>query len=326
MSAAPAVGTGGKAPAEDSARAVGSSRWTPYLLLSPGMLWLGIFFLVPTAVMVSTSLQSGNIYDGFAFTGEISNYTTAISDYGGTFIKSLAYALIATLICLTVAYPLAYTIAFKSGRWRNIMLVLVIAPFFTSFLLRTNAWGTIFSDNYFPVKFMKSIGLLDLLNAINTDWLPSWLSWFNFFPNGITATDHVLATPGAVIVGIAYNFLPFMTLPLFASLDRIDVRLIEAATDLYASAWTAFRKVTFPLSLPGVVAGTLLTFIPAAGDPVNARMLGSPSDALIGNAIDSQFTVTANYPLASALSVILMATIVLMVAVYVRRAGTEELV
>jgi spermidine/putrescine transport system permease protein len=326
MSTAPAVDSGGKAPAEDTARAVGSSKWTAYVLLSPGMLWLAIFFLVPTAVMVSTSLQSGNIYDGFAFTAQFSNYSDAVSQYGATFVKSLAFALIATVICLAVAYPLAYTIAFKSGRWRNVLLVLVIAPFFTSFLLRTNAWGTIFSDNYFPVKFMHSIGLLTVLHAISTDWLPSWLSWFNFFPNGITAADHVLATPGAVITGIAYNFLPFMTLPLFASLDRIDVRLIEAATDLYSSAWTAFRKVTFPLSLPGVVAGTLLTFIPAAGDPVNARMLGSPSDALIGNAIDSQFTVTANYPLASALSVILMFIIVVMVAFYVRRAGTEELV
>ncbi len=154
----------------------------------------------------------------------------------------------------------------------------------------------------------------------------TWLSWFNFFPAGITGTEKVLQTPGAVIVGIAYNFLPFMTLPLFASLERIDVRLIEAGQDLYASAWTAFRKVTFPLSLPGVVAGTLLTFIPAAGDPVNARLLGGPGDALIGNSIDSQFNVTNNYPLASALSVILMVVIVAMVAVYVRRAGTEELV
>lgn len=326
MSAAPAVGTGGKAPAGDTARAVGSSKWTPYALLTPGMLWLGVFFLIPTIVMVSTSLQSGDIYAGFKFTGQVSNYWDAISDYGGTYIKSLAYALFATVMCLVIAYPLAYTIAFKAGRWRNILLVLVIAPFFTSFLLRTNAWSTIFADQGFPVQFMEKIGLLNLLHAINTDWLPTWLSWFNFFPAGITGTEKVLQTPGAVIVGIAYNFLPFMTLPLFASLERIDVRLIEAGQDLYASAWTAFRKVTFPLSLPGVVAGTLLTFIPAAGDPVNARLLGGPGDALIGNSIDSQFTVTNNYPLASALSVILMVVIVAMVAVYVRRAGTEELV
>ena len=288
------------------------------------MAWLFVFFLVPTAVMVYTSLQSGNIFDGFSFTAEVSNYTEALTTYGDTFTKSFVYALIATVLCLTIAYPLAYTIAFKAGRWRNVLLVLVIAPFFTSFLLRTNAWQTILSDNGPVVGFMENTGMLAVLHAIHTpEWFPEWLQ---FFPKGISADDRVLATPLAVILGITYNFLPFMTLPLYASLERIDVRLIEAGQDLYASAWAAFRKVTFPLSLPGVVAGTLLTFIPAAGDPVNAALLGSPAEAMIGNVIDSQFKVTTNYPLASALSVLLMATIVVMVAIYVRRAGTEELV
>jgi spermidine/putrescine transport system permease protein len=324
VSPAPAVGTGGKAPAEDSARSVGSSAWTPVFLLTPGLGWLFLFFLIPTIVMIWTSLQSGTIFTGFTFTAEVSNYWQAITDYGDTFIKSMVYALIATILCLVIAYPLAYTIAFKAGRWRNIMLVLVIAPFFTSFLLRTNAWQTILSDNGPVVGIMHNTGLLWLLHAIHTPtWFPEWLQ---FFPEGITAPDRVLATPLAVILGITYNFLPFMTLPLFASLERIDIRLIEAGQDLYSSAWTAFRKVTFPLSLPGVVAGTLLTFIPAAGDPVNAALLGSPAEAMIGNVIDSQFKVTTNYPLASALSVILMAAIVTMVAIYVRRAGTEELV
>jgi spermidine/putrescine transport system permease protein len=163
-----------------------------------------------------------------------------------------------------------------------------------------------------------------VLHAIQTP--ESWPSWAQIFPDGLTADDRVLATPLAVIIGLAYNFLPFMTLPLYASLERIDVRLIEAATDLYSSALTAFRKVTFPLSLPGVVAGTLLTFIPAAGDPVNAALLGSAGDALMGNAIDAQFKATGNYPLAASLSVMLMVVIVVMVALYVRRAGTEELV
>lgn len=320
---APAAGTGAAAPS-DSARAVGSSRWTPVFLLTPGMAWLFVFFAIPTVVMVWTSLQSGTIFAGFTFTGEVSNYWDAISQYGDTFIKSIVYAFIATALCLVIAYPLAYTIAFKAGRWRNIMLVLVIAPFFTSFLLRTNAWQTILSDSGPVVGFMENTGILWLLHAIHTPtWFPEWLQ---VFPQGITATDRVLATPGAVILGITYNFLPFMTLPLYASLERIDVRLIEAGTDLYSSAWTAFRKVTFPLSLPGVVAGTLLTFIPAAGDPVNAQLLGSPQESMIGNAIDSQFKVTTNYPLASALSVLLMALIVTMVAIYVRKAGTEELV
>jgi len=324
VSPAPVVGVGGKPPATDEARSVGSNKFTPYALLSPGLLWLSIFFIVPTIVMVGTSLQSGSLFDGFTFTWEFSNYTDAITQYADTFIKSIVYAFIATVLCLLIAYPLAYTIAFKAGRWRNLLLVLVIAPFFTSFLLRTNAWQTILSDNGPVVGFMENTGLLWLLNSIQTP--ESWPEWLQFFPEGITATDRVLATPLAVILGITYNFLPFMTLPLYASLERIDGRLIEAATDLYSSAWKAFRKVTFPLSLPGVVAGTLLTFIPAAGDPVNAQLLGSPAEAMIGNVIDSQFKVTTNYPLASALSVLLMATIVTMVAIYVRKAGTEELV
>ncbi|HEX5017621.1 MAG TPA: ABC transporter permease [Actinomycetes bacterium] len=330
MSAAPAPGAA-QTPQDDVARTVGSHAWTPYALLSPGMLWLAVFFLVPTVMLVTMSLSSGSAFTGtgtFSFSWEFSNYADAWNQYivdKPIFQKSLVYALIATVLCLIIAYPLAYTIAFKSGRWKNLLLVLVIAPFFTSFLLRTNAWQTILSDNGFVVDVMKNTGMLDFLHTVvNTP--DSWPSWTQIFPEGITAEDHVLATPLAVILGITYNFLPFMTLPLYASLERIDIRLIEAATDLYSSAFTAFRKVTFPLSLPGVVAGTLLTFIPAAGDPVNAFLLGSSNDALMGNAIDAQFKATGNYPLASALSVILMVVIVAMVALYVKRAGTEELV
>jgi spermidine/putrescine transport system permease protein len=331
VSAAPAPGAAAPAPLDDVARPVGAHSWTPYALLTPGMLWLAVFFLVPTVMLVYMSLSTGTAFTGdgtFSFNWQFSNYTDAVSEYvidEPIFQKSLIYALIATVLCLAIAYPLAYTIAFKAGRWRNFLLVLVIAPFFTSFLLRTNAWQTILSDNGVVVGVMKDLGILTFLNTvINTP--DSWPSWTQIFPEGITADDRVLSTPLAVILGITYNFLPFMTLPLYASLERIDVRLIEAATDLYSSAWTAFRKVTFPLSLPGVVAGTLLTFIPAAGDPVNAFLLGSSNDQLMGNAIDSQFKSTGNYPLAAALSAMLMVVIVAMVALYVRRAGTEELV
>lgn len=329
MSAAPAPGAA--TPVGDVARPVGAHSWTPYALLSPGMAWLAVFFLVPTVMLVYMSLSTGSAFTTggvFTFNWEFANYTDAIREYvidEPIFQKSLIYALIATVLCLAIAYPLAYTIAFKSGRWKNFLLVLVIAPFFTSFLLRTNAWQTILSDNGVVVGVMKDLGILSFLNTvINTP--DSWPSWTQVFPDGITADDRVLSTPLAVILGITYNFLPFMTLPLYASLERIDVRLIEAATDLYSSAWTAFRKVTFPLSLPGVVAGTLLTFIPAAGDPVNAFLLGSSNDQLMGNAIDSQFKSTGNYPLAASLSVMLMVVIVTMVALYIRRAGTEELV
>ena len=329
MSAAPAPGAA--APTTDVARSVGSHKWTPYALLTPGMLWLAVFFLVPTVMLLYMSLSSGTAFTGdgtFTFDWQFSNYSDAWSQYiveKPVFQKSIIYALIATILCLIIAYPLAYTIAFKSGRWKNVLLVLVIAPFFTSFLLRTNAWQTILSDNGFVVSIMKDTGILTFLHTvINTP--DSWPAWTQVFPDGITSDERVLSTPLAVILGITYNFLPFMTLPLYASLERIDIRLIEAATDLYSSAVTAFRKVTFPLSLPGVVAGTLLTFIPAAGDPVNAFLLGSSNDQLMGNAIDSQFKTTGNYPLASALSVILMVVIVAMVALYVKRAGTEELV
>jgi spermidine/putrescine transport system permease protein len=294
------------------------------------MLWLAVFFVIPTVMLAYMSLSTGTVFSGagtFDFSWHFANYSDAWQKYvieKPIFQKSLVYALIATVLCLIVAYPLAYTIAFKSGRWKNFLLVLVIAPFFTSFLLRTNAWGTILSDNGIVVKFMHNTGMLAVLHAINVP--DSWPSWTQIFPDGITADNRVLQTPLAVIFGITYNFLPFMTLPLYASLERLDVRLIEAGADLYSSAFTAFRKVTFPLSLPGVVAGTLLTFIPAAGDPVNAALLGSTTDQLMGNAIDAQFHATGNYPLAAALSAMLMFVIVLMVALYVRRAVTEELV
>lgn len=315
MSAAPATAT--KGTGADTAKAVGTKSWTPYLLLAPGMLWLVIFFAWPTLTLVNQSLQTGSLEKGFEFTWAFSNYVDAITGSWEVYLKSLVYSLMATAGCLVIAYPLAYTMAFKAGRWKNLMLVLVIAPFFTSFLLRTNAWKTILADNGFVVQTMEKLHLLDLLHAIQIPVV---------FADGITGVDRVLNTPLGVVAGLTYNFLPFMTLPLYASLERIDVRLIEAATDLYATAWTAFRKVTFPLSLPGVVAGTLLTFIPATGDPVNAHLLGGVQESMVGNKIYNAFYTLFDYPLAAALSVILMALIVTLVTLYVRRAGTEELV
>jgi spermidine/putrescine transport system permease protein len=328
MSAAPAPGTAPQTSFDDVARPVGAHRWTPYALLAPGMLWLAIFFIVPTITLVYLSLSSGNVFNTveLPFTWEFDNYWSVVEEYvidEPVFQKSLLFAMLATLICLAVSYPLAYTIAFKAGRWKNLLLVLVIAPFFTSFLLRTNAWSTILADGGFVVDFMKNTGMLTVLHAIHTP--ESWPSWLQILPDGLTGEDRVTQTPLAVILGLAYNFLPFMTLPLYASLERLDIRLIEAATDLYSSAITAFRKVTFPLSLPGVVAGTLLTFIPAAGDPVNSELLGATNDAMVGNVIDSQRGI-GDYPIAAAMSVILMFTIVVLVALYVKRAGTEELV
>jgi spermidine/putrescine transport system permease protein len=278
-------------------------RRTGYLLLLPGMAWLTVFFLIPLVSLFATSLQvplgstpSAGYGPGF----NVSNYTDALSRYSDQFIRSFVYAGIATIVALIIAYPLAYFIAFKAGRWRNLLLVLVVAPFFCSFLIRTYAWQTIVADNG---------AIVNALNAINV------------LPEG-----RILATPIAVVLGLAYNFLPFMILPLYASLERIDPRLIEAAGDLYARPLTAFRKVTWKLSMPGVVAGTLLTFIPATGDYINAQLLGGPKTRMIGNVIDAQFTQLRAYPTAAALSFSLMAVILVFVFLYIRRAGTEELV
>ncbi len=304
-----------RSPKNDSgsseAKAVGTSRWTPYLLLSPGMLWLAVFFVLPTAVLLVTSLYTGSLDNGytFEFPGHWATYTDAISNYWPQFVRSFVFAGLSTLFCLALAYPLAYFIAFRSGKWKATLLVLVIAPFFTSFLIRTLAWKTILSDDGLVVSTMNKLHITTLLSALH-----------------LTEDDRVLNTPLAVVLGLTYNFLPFMVLPLYASLDRMDNRLVEAAQDLYCSPWTAFRKVTWPLSLPGVVAGTLLTFIPAAGDYINAELLGTTKVSMIGNVIQDQFFVVTDYPTASALSVVLMAAIVVMVFVYVRRAGTEELV
>ncbi|GAB3121965.1 ABC transporter permease subunit [Streptomyces calidiresistens] len=284
-------------------------RYTAYWLLLPAALWLALFFVAPLFYQASTSLQTGSLERGYTLTWHFANYSDALTAYGGHFLRSFGYAAVATVLCLVIGYPIAYLIAFRAGRWRGLLLVLVIAPFFTSFLIRTLAWKTILSDSGPVVSLLGSLGVLDV-----TSWL------------GLTSGDRVLATPLAVICGLTYNFLPFMILPLYASLERIDPALREASRDLYAGAATTFRKVVFPLSLPGVVAGTLLTFIPASGDYINAQLLGSPNEQMVGNAIQKQFLNVLDYPTAAAMSFILMALILIIVSVYMRRTGTEELV
>ncbi len=293
---ADAGGPGAAAPPPSETRGRGG-----YLLLSPGGLWLVLFFLVPTITLVATSLYdpSGSLELGYQMTGHVQNYPDAISDYGEQIWRSLRYALTATVACVVLGYPLAYAIAFKAGRWKNLMLVAVIAPFFTSFLVRTLSWQYLLADNEWLVSTLRTVGL-------------------------VGDDAHLINTPLAVIAGLTYNFLPFFVLPLYASLEKIDHRLLEAAEDLYSSPFTAFRKVTLPLSMPGLVAGTLLTFIPAAGDYINAELLGSPNTRMVGNEIQDLF-YAGDYPTASALSVSLMVMIVVLVAVYVRRAGSEDL-
>jgi spermidine/putrescine transport system permease protein len=275
-------------------------RLAPYLLLTPGLAWLLVFFVVPMYYLGSTSLQKGSLELGYTFQWAWSNYSDAFTTYQTQFLRSFEYAGIATVIALVVSYPLAYWIAFRGGRWKNLFLLLVIAPFFVTYLIRTLAWETILADGG-PV-----VGILRTLHVLG--------------PSG-----RLLATSAAVIAGITYNFMPFMVLPLYVSLEQIDARLLDAAHDLYASRRWSFLRVTLPLSLPGVFAGTLLTFIPAAGDFINAQLLGTPQQYMIGNVIQSKFLVLTDYPQAAALSFVLMAVILAAVLLYARVLGTERL-
>ena len=272
----------------------------PYLFLVPGLLWLIIFFLVPLLNQAYVSLQSGDSELGYTFTWNFSTYSDAISNYHQQFFRSLKFAGIATIIDLIIAFPLAYFIAFKAGRWRNLMLLLIVLPFFTSYLVRTVSWQLILSDNGWVVSRFRDVGL-------------------------VSHNGRLLATDTAVIAGITYNFLPFMALPLYVALEKIDGRLLEAATDLYASRTTAFRKVTLPLALPGIFAGSLLTFIPAVGDFINAALLGTPNQFMIGNVIQSKFLNILDYPAAAALSFMLMGVILVGIAIYARLLGTRSL-
>jgi spermidine/putrescine transport system permease protein len=273
---------------------------TPYLLLLPGLGFLAVFFVVPIYYLANTSLQEGSLDVGYAFTWAWGNYADAISTYHEQFLRSLEYAGIATIAALLISYPLAYFIAFRGGRWKNLLLLMIIAPFFVTYLIRTLAWQTILADEGVVTGVLRTLGVL-------------------------SEDGRLLATSTAVIAGITYNFLPFMALPLYVSLEQIDVRLIEAAQDLYASKVKAFLRVTLPLSLPGVFAGTLLTFIPAAGEFINAQLLGTPRQYMIGNVIQSKFLVITDYPQAAALSFVLMAAILVAIAVYARVLGTEKL-
>jgi len=276
----------------------------PYLLLLPGFLFLFTFFILPIVNLAQTSTQTP-IADGdtgqYEQTFRFANYIDAFVENREQFARSFIFAICATLLALAIAYPLAYAIAFKSGRFKNILLVLIIAPFFTSFLLRTVAWKQILGEEGFVVPPLRTLGI-------------------------ISESTTLTSTSFAVVLGMTYNFLPFMTLPLYASLERIDPRTMEASGDLYANGITTFRRVTLPLSMPGVVAGTLLTFIPAAGDYVNAAILGNPNSKMLGNVIESRYFRIVDYPTAAALSFTLMAAILILVTLYIRKAGTEELV
>ncbi len=272
----------------------------PWLLLGPGLIWLALFFLIPIYYMGRVSLLEGSDLEGFEFTWHVQTYVDAFDAYKTQFGRSLLYAGVATVIAFAIGYPLAYVIALRGGRWRNALLLLVILPFFTTYLVRTLAWETILDDRSVVVDTLKALGL-------------------------VADDGRVLATTGAVIAGLTYNFLPFMILPLYAAIERIDKRMLEAGYDLYGSRRQVFLHVTLPMSMPGIVAGVLLTFIPAAGDFVNAELLGSPQQTMIGNVIQSRYLEITDYPTAAALSFMLMGLILVMVVAWARMAGTESL-
>ena len=274
-------------------------RFVPYLLSLPGVTWLLIFFAIPVATMASLSLQEGTLERGYVFAWRWSNYTNAFTKYDTQLFRSLLYGLIVTIVLLVVTYPMAYWIATKAGRRKNVFLLLILLPFFTPFVIRTLSWKFILADEGVFLGFFKDIGVLS---------------------DGF----QVLATPVAVVCGLIYNFLPFMALPLYVALERLDQSLLDAAYDLYSNKVQVFRRVILPLSLPGVFAGSLLVFIPSVGDFINAELLGGVRTTMIGNVIQRELLTNNDYPEGAALSLMLMLGILIGVAMYIRTVGSEE--
>ncbi|HEU0023013.1 MAG TPA: ABC transporter permease [Thermoleophilaceae bacterium] len=272
----------------------------PYALLAPGLLWLLVFFAIPMYYMAEISLKTGTLETGYQLTWHFETYLDAVSDYRDQILRSFLYAGLSTAIALVIAFPLAYVIAFRGGRYKNALLLVVILPFFITYLVRTLSWQTILDDSGWVVSVLQAVGILG-------------------------DDGRLLATTTAVVAGITYNFLPFMILPLYAALERIDPRMLEAAYDLYAKRRDVILRVVVPAAAPGIVAGVLLTFIPAAGDFVNAELLGTPQQSMIGNVIQSRYLEITDYPTAAALSFILMLLILVLVLAYARLVGTEAL-
>ncbi|MEJ7697560.1 MAG: ABC transporter permease [Candidatus Limnocylindrales bacterium] len=297
---APTARTGG-APRPGPGWRARLGRALPYLLLAPGLAWLLLFYILPAVQMFTYSISTGTLETGFTMSLTLDAYAEALARFGNQFRNSILYGGLATILTLLIGFPVAYTIAFRGGRYKNLILFLVIAPFFTSFLIRTISWKILLGDEG------------PLLGPLKHT--------FGVLPGSFS----VLSTPVAQVAGLTYNFLPFMILPLYVALEKIDIRLLEAAGDLYANRFHAFRRVTLPLALPGVFAGSLLTFIPAMGDYINAELLGNPSTRMIGNVIQNRLLIQNDYPVGSALSFILMAGILVAVTVYARALGTEQL-
>lgn len=292
-------------------RTLRTAKWTPYLLAAPGLLVIYFFFLVPlvTLLKIALSNRTERGSSKVDFDWKWGNFNLAFDQFGSQLARGLIYALITTVLCILLAYPLAYFIAFKAGRWRNLLLGLVMVPFFTSFLLRTIAWQSLFADNGPILAVIETLHLQGAMDSLN-----------------VTTDGKIINTPTAVIGGLTYNFLPFALLPIYVSLEKIPTNLFDAASDLYSPFASTFRRVIFPMSMPGVFAGTLLTFIPASGDFINQHLLGSANDPVIGGVIQARFLQAGDFPTAAAVSLVLMAIITAMVLLYARFLGTDDLV
>jgi spermidine/putrescine transport system permease protein len=271
----------------------------PYLLILPGGLWLVIFLVVPLVFMASVSTQEGDVVNGFVQTFHLANFTDTLVEYKTQFLRSAGYGLAGTLLTIALAYPVAYWIAFKAGHRKSTYLLLVLLPFFVSFVLRTVSWKFLLADDGILLQPLKDAGL-------------------------VPADFHVLQTTVAVIGGLTYNYLPFMILPIYVALERVDPRVVEASYDLYASHRESFTRIVLPLSLPGVFAGVLMTFVPMTSDYVNASILGGPANTMIGNIIQTEYLVNNDYPAGAALSFTLMAAMLIGIFVYAKSLGTEN--
>jgi spermidine/putrescine transport system permease protein len=261
--------------------------------LVPGGLWLLLLFVVPVVLVLALSFGYTDDLGEAIYDTRLDNYERLVDpDYLPVLFRSVGFALATVALCLLIGYPVAYYIAVFGGRWKNVLIALVVLPFFVNYLIRTYAWIAMLGDD-------------GLVNGV--------------FDSSI----RFINTPFAVIGGLVYGFLAFMILPIYAALDRMDPALIEAGKDLYGGPWETFRHVTLPHTMQGVLAGSVLVFLPAVGDFVSASLLGGPGEVMVGNLIQQQFQASDNWPFGAALTIAMMAFLLIWMSLYLRAAARE---
>jgi spermidine/putrescine transport system permease protein len=271
---------------------VNENRFATAFLLPPAV-WLLLLFVIPLVLVLALSFGYTDDLGEAIYSTRLDNYERLVDpDYLPVLFRSVGFALAAVVICLLIGYPVAYYIARFGGRWKNLLIALVVLPFFVNYLIRTYAWIAMLGDD-------------GLVNGL------------------FDSSVRFLNTPWAVIGGLVYGFMAFMILPVYASLDRMDPALIEAGKDLYGSPWQTFRHVTLPHTWQGVLAGSVLVFLPAVGDFVSASLLGGPEEVMVGNLIQQQFQASDNWPFGAALTVAMMAFLLIFMLLYLRAAARE---